>query len=108
MGVSKYMMITWAYDGFRPWEVYNFDQGAVTMPCLHEDGVLWIELEERDNLVPDKMQIAIACKNVQIGTNDFVINLKEDNAGIANAADVTNSILGTSFNFGSSDDSKTA
>ena len=78
------------------------------MPCFHEDGVLWIELEERDDIVPDKMQIAMACKNVQIGTNEFVINLKEDNSGIATAGDVTNSLLGTSFNFGNSDDSKTA
>ena len=78
------------------------------MPCFSRDGVLWIELEERDTLVPDKMQIAIACKNIQIGNNDFVINLKEDNAGIATVGDVTNSVLGTSFDFGSSDDSKTA
>ena len=101
-------MITWAYDGFRPWQYYDFDAGAITMPCFHDDGVLWIEVEERDRLVPDKMQVAIACKNLQIGANDIVVNVKEDNAGIANAADVTNSILGTSFNFGSSNDSKTA
>ena len=54
------------------------------------------------------MQVAIACRNIQIGRNDFVINLKEDSAEVCNAADVTKSNEGTTFNFCSSDDSNTA
>ena len=40
--------------------------------------------------------------------NHIVVNIKENNKGIATAADVTNSILGTHFSFGHANDSKTA
>ena len=46
------------------------------------------------------MQVAIACKNFQIGLNDIVIDVVEDNAGIATVADVINTTFGTSFKFG--------
>ena len=55
MGVNTYVMITWDFDGMKPWLVKEFGPGAVTMPCFHEDGVLWIELEERDDIKNDKM-----------------------------------------------------
>ena len=35
-----------------------------------------------------------------MGQNEIVIEVKEDNSGISSAADVFNSILGTSFSFG--------
>ena len=50
----------------------------------------------------------MACKNLQIGNNDIVMHITEDNSGIGNAADVAKSLGGTSFSFGSANDSKTA
>ena len=77
------------------------------MPCFN-DSVLWIEIEEQDNSVVDFSQMAMACKNLQIGVNDIVMHITEDNSGIANAADVAKSTLGTSFSFGSGENDKTA
>lgn len=76
------------------------------MPCF-DAGVLWIEMEEQDRYAVDKTQLGMACKNLQIGTNEIVAHIKEDVAGIGNDADVVNTVLGTSFSFGSEDE-KTA
>jgi len=58
---------------------------------------------EDDAFVADKSQINLACKNFQLGQNEIVIEVKEDNAGMNSVADVFNDLLGTSFRFGDKD-----
>ena len=101
MGVGREVMLTWELEGFQPAQFYEFPHpGVLTMPCFRETGVFWLEVSEVDILVDDKMQVAIACKNFQIGLNDIVIDVIEDNAGIATVATVINNTFGTSFRFG--------
>ena len=65
MGVNKDVMITWDLEGFYPGQYYDFPYpGVVTLPCFHSNGVFWLEVEERDDFVADKMQIAMACRNL--------------------------------------------
>ena len=79
------------------------------MPCFHES-VFWLEMEEQDTFAIEKTQIAMACKNLQIGNNKIITHLEENNAGILNKADVVRDVVGgsSSFKFGSLDSEKTA
>ena len=99
-------MITWK-NTIVPWEKKSFSPGIVTMPCFH-DSVLWLEMEEQDQYQIDKTQIAMACKNLQLGQNKLITHIEENNAGISNGADVINGTIGTSFKFGSENTDKTA
>mmetsp|Transcript_42844 Transcript_42844/g.56633 ORF Transcript_42844/g.56633 Transcript_42844/m.56633 type:complete len:142 (-) Transcript_42844:1578-2003(-) len=69
------------------------------MPCFHED-VFYIDMTEKDDFVNEKSQIVMACKNFQIGENQVVMKLTENNAAINSVGTVVNSSLGTTFNFG--------
>ena len=69
------------------------------MPCFQES-VLWIEMEEQDLFQIDKSQIAMACKNLQLGTNKLIMHIQEDNAGISNGASVISVPGSTNFTFG--------
>ena len=107
MGVSKEVMITWKND-IHAWESFSFSPGIVTMPCFHES-VLWIEMEEQDTFAIEKTQIAMACKNLQLGRNKLITHIEENNAGIMNNASVVKDVIkGASFKFGSGNADKTA
>ena len=108
MGVSKDVMITWSNE-IHAWETQTFRPGIVTMPCFHES-VLWLEMEEQDTFAIEKTQVAMACKNLQIGYNKLITHLTENSAGISNKADVVRDVVGggASFQFGSLDSEKTA
>ena len=67
-------------------------------------------MEEQDTFAIEKTQVAMACKNLQIGYNKIITHLEENNAGILNKADVVRDVVGgsASFKFGSLDSEKTA
>jgi len=62
MGVNDDILITWR-DTIVPNEEKAFPIGVLTFPCFYES-VFWIELEEDDNFIIDKAQVAVDCKNL--------------------------------------------
>ena len=66
-------------------------------------------MEEQDTFAIEKTQIAMACKNLQLGRNKLITHIEENNAGIMNNASVVKDVIkGASFKFGSGNADKTA
>lgn len=97
-GVGEGVLYTWKNTMMENQE-RAFPKGVISLPCFYDE-VFYIEVTEDDAFVSDKSQINLACKNFQLGQNEIVIEVKEDNSGINSAADVFNNLLGTSFRFG--------
>ena len=59
-------------------------------------------MEEQDSFETDKSQVAIACKNLQVGRNKLIVPISESNPDfISTGASVIQDPIGTSFRFGS-------
>ena len=81
--------------------------GLISVPCFNE-GIFWIKTIENDEKINDQTQVALVCKNIQLGINNIVLKIKEDIAGVTNTAEVTKIVTENSttqyLNFGNPND----
>lgn len=103
-GVSEYMIFTYR-NNFKRDQEHMLADGDISIPCFHE-AVFYIDMTEMDDFVNEKSQIMLACKNFQLGHNEIVMELTENNAAINSVADVINSVAGTEFDFGGNSNQK--